>query len=232
MTHRTRVKICGITRAEDALLSEQLGADALGFVFVPASKRYIEPQQARGISDQIAPFIVRVGLFLDAPEHEVENAFKLMPGLLPQFHGRETPAQCEQYGVPYLKAIGLGGRLQGGRLQSMTTTKNLTEELAEEMAEFKNALGFLFDSNEPGQLGGTGHVFNWQQLDTNIAKPFILAGGLNASNVQSAIEQMQPYSVDVSSGVESDKGIKDHDALRAFMRSVHRANQAIAPTNH
>jgi len=227
MTHRTRVKICGITRAEDALLSEQLGADALGFVFVPASKRYIDPQQARVISDQVAPFIVRVGLFLDAPEHEIKNAFKIMPGLLPQFHGRETPAQCEQYGVPYLKAIGLGGRLQ-----SNNANKTLTEELAEEMAEYKNALGFLFDSNEPGQLGGTGHVFNWQQLDTNIAKPFILAGGLNASNVQSAIEQMRPYSVDVSSGVESDKGIKDHDALRAFMRSVHKANQAIAPTNH
>jgi len=219
MTHRTRVKICGITRAEDALLSEQLGADALGFVFVPASKRYIEPRQARTISDQIAPFIVRVGLFLDAPEHEVENALKVMPGILPQFHGRETPAQCEQYGVPYLKAIGLGGRLEPS-----SATKTLTEELAEEMAEYKNAQGFLFDSNEPGQLGGTGHTFNWHQLDTNMSKPFILAGGLNASNVQNAIEQMQPYSVDVSSGVESDKGIKDHDALRAFMRSVHHAN--------
>ncbi len=221
MTHRTRVKICGITRPQDALLSEQLGADALGFVFVPASKRYIEPEQARTISDQVAPFIVRVGLFLDAPKHEVDNALKIMPGLLPQFHGRETPAECEQFGVPYLKAIGLGGRLQ-----STDSTKTLTEALAEEMAAYKNAQGFLFDSNEPGQLGGTGHAFNWQQLDSNIAKPFILAGGLNASNVQSAIQQMQPYSVDVSSGVESDKGIKDHDALRAFMRSVHTANLA------
>lgn len=219
MTHRTRVKICGITRVQDALLSEQLGADALGFVFVPASKRYIEPQQARVISDQVAPFIVRVGLFLDAPEHEVENALRIMPGMMPQFHGRETPAQCEQYGVPYLKAIGLGGRLEPNH-----ATKTLTEELAEEMAEYKHAQGFLFDSNEPGQLGGTGHAFNWHQLDTNIAKPFILAGGLNASNVRGAIEQMQPYSVDVSSGVESDKGIKDHDALRAFMHSVHQAN--------
>lgn len=212
MTHHTRVKICGITRVEDAQLSEQLGADALGFVFVKASKRFITPEASKAISDQIAPFITRVGLFLNASVQEVEQALKLMPGMLPQFHGQETPADCDRYGVPYLKAIGLG--------TGMPSVASLQA--------YKHAVAFLFDSNEPGQLGGTGHVFDWQKLDKNIGKPLILAGGLNADNVSSAIEQVRPYALDVSTGVEVSKGVKDHAALRSFMSAVRQKDTALS----
>ena len=201
---RTRVKICGITRTEDALLSEQLGADALGFVFCEASKRFIEPEQAKSISDALAPFIVRVGLFLNASHQEVEHVLQVLPGIVPQFHGQENPDECERYGVPYLKAIGLGAGMPP----------------KEELQAYKNAQAFLFDSNVPGQLGGTGHAFDWQKLDQDVGKPVILAGGLNADNVFEAIQQVRPYAVDLSSGVESSKGIKDHAALRTFFSAV------------
>lgn len=201
---KTRVKICGITRTEDALLSEQLGADALGFVFCEASLRFIKPEQAKLISAQLAPFIVRVGLFLNATEQEVEHVLRVLPGIVPQFHGQETPEECERYGVPYLKAIGLGAGMPP----------------KEELQAYENAQAFLFDSNVPGQLGGTGHAFDWQKLDQNVGKPVILAGGLNAGNVVEAIKQVQPYAVDLSSGVESSKGIKDHAALRTFFSAV------------
>jgi len=204
MSHRTRIKICGITRVEDAQLSEQLGADALGFVFCKASKRFIEPAEAKKISDQLAPFVTRVGLFLDAAPSEIDHALNALPAMIPQFHGRETGAECERYGVPYLKAIGLGAGMPS----------------AAELDEYQNAMAFLFDSNEPGQLGGTGHVFDWQKLDQNVGKPVILAGGLNPDNVLAAIEQVRPYAVDVSSGVELSKGVKDHQALRTFIDAV------------
>jgi len=204
MTHQTRIKICGITRLEDAQLSESLGVDALGFVFCEPSKRYITPEQAKIISDQIAPFIVRVGLFLNASPDEVELALKTFPGMLPQFHGTETAEECERYGVPYLKAIGLGSGMPS----------------EETLAGYRHAQAFLFDSNEPGQLGGTGHVFDWRKLDKNRTKPLILAGGLNPENVQQAIKEVQPYAVDVSSGVEAAKGVKDQHALRKFVDAV------------
>jgi len=204
MTHRTRIKICGITRAEDAQLSEQLGADALGFVFCKASKRFIEPGAAKVISDQVAPFISRVGLFLDADPAEVDHALNVLPGMIPQFHGRESAADCERFGIPYLKAIGLGSGMPS----------------AAELAEYEHAMAFLFDSNEPGQLGGTGHVFDWRKLDQKLDKRVILAGGLNPGNVRAAIEQVRPYAVDVSTGVEVSKGIKDHQALQTFVDEV------------
>lgn len=208
MTQKTRVKICGITRIEDAQLCERLGVDALGFVFVKASKRFIEPKAAKVIIDQIGPFISRVGLFLDASIAEIEHALKLMPNMVPQFHGRESAEECERYGVPYLKAIGLGAGMPS----------------PEALAAYKNASAFLFDSNEPGQLGGTGHVFDWQKIDQNVGKPVILAGGLSPENVVSAIEQIKPYAIDVSSGVEASKGVKDPVALRTFMARVRQAD--------
>jgi len=204
MTHRTRVKICGITRAEDAQFSEQLGVDALGFVFCKASTRFIEPAQAKKINDRLAPFITRVGLFLDAAASEVDHALNELPGLIPQFHGRESADECERYGVPYLKAIGLGAGMPSPAA----------------LDEYQRAMAFLFDSNEPGQLGGTGHVFDWKKLDQNVGKPIILAGGLTPDNVRAAIEQVQPYAVDVSTGVERSKGLKDHQALRTFVDAV------------
>lgn len=207
MSYQTRIKICGITRAEDAQLSEQLGVDALGFVFCEASKRFIEPSRAKIISDQLAPFVTRVGLFLDAEADEIDHALNELPGMIPQFHGRESAADCERFGVPYLKAIGLGAGMPS----------------IAEMDEYEHAQAFLFDSNEPGQLGGTGHVFDWQKLDHNVGKPIILAGGLNPDNVGSAIAQVRPYAVDVSSGVELSKGVKDHQALSTFVDAVRKS---------
>jgi len=209
MTNHTRIKICGITRSDDALVSEQYGADALGFVFCKASKRYIEPKAAKDISDQVAPFISRVGLFLDASVSEIEHALNVFPGIIPQFHGRETAEECERFGVPYLKAIGLGAGMPA----------------VESLHAYKNALAFLFDSNEPGQLGGTGHAFDWQALDQNVGKPVILAGGLKTENVVDAMEQLKPYAVDVSSGVEASKGVKDHQALQAFIARVRQKDR-------
>ncbi len=209
MSRRTRVKICGITRLDDALLAAQLGADALGFVFCQASARYISPSVASKIIRQLPPFVTPVGLFLDAGAAEINVALELNPALLPQFHGQESPAECQRYGRPYVKAIGVGSGMPSHA----------------SLSEYESALAFLFDSNEPGKLGGTGHAFNWQQLDQQIGRPVILAGGLNVNNIKAAIAQVRPFAVDVSTGVERAKGIKNPDALRAFMQAVQRADK-------
>jgi phosphoribosylanthranilate isomerase len=210
MARRTRVKICGITRLQDAHLAQQLGADALGFVFVPASARYIAPAEAASLVNSLAPFVTPVGLFLNPDAHEVHRALALMPSLVPQFHGQESAAFCEQFQRPYLKAIGVGG---GTRVPD-----------AEVLAAYGRSIGFLFDSNEPGQLGGTGHAFDWTTLEAKMTVPLILAGGLDVHNVSQAISEVAPYAVDVSSGVEQSKGIKDPAALRAFMAAVAAAD--------
>ena len=150
MARRTRVKVCGITRLQDAHLAQELGADSLGFVLVPASARYVPPETAAIIANQLSPFVTPVGLFLNAGAGEVQHALSLMPSLVPQFHGQESGEFCDQFHRPYLKAIGVGA----GR--SMPTEK--------ELKSFRHAIGFLFDSNEPGQLGGTGHAFDWTRL--------------------------------------------------------------------
>lgn len=207
---RTRVKICGITRLQDALLAQELGADALGFVFVPASRRYIEPTEAARIARQLSPFITIVGLFLDATHQDVANVTAHLPGMLPQFHGQETASYCESLHRPYIKALGMANGIPS----------------AAELAAYSSSLGFLLDSNEPGALGGTGHVFDWGQLDKKMSKPLILAGGLNVNNIAKAIDQVAPHAVDVSSGVEQDKGIKCEHSLRAFMQAVAGADAA------
>jgi len=209
MTRRTRVKICGITRVEDALCAEALGVDALGFVFVPASKRYVEVAAARAISAKLSPFITTVGLFLDAEPAFIREVLEEMPGLLPQFHGRESSEYCEQFKRPYLKAIGMAGGLPS----------------LEALSAFAHCRGFLFDSNAPGELGGTGHTFDWQALAGGVNLPLILAGGLDADNVGNGIKTLQPMAVDVSSGVEVDKGVKDADAMRKFMHAVAKADE-------
>ncbi|MGQ7843551.1 phosphoribosylanthranilate isomerase [Granulosicoccus sp. 3-233] len=210
MARRTRVKICGITRLQDAHLAQQLGADSLGFVFVPASQRYLSPEAAASIVSQMSPFVTPVGLFLDAPADEVTRVLSLMPSLVPQFHGRESADYCEQFGRPYLKAMGVGS---AGALPS-----------EDQLAPYGRALGFLFDSHEPGQLGGTGEAFDWTRLGDEMRKPLILAGGLNVHNVEQAIRQTRPYAVDVSSGVEQARGIKDPEAMRKFLEAVRLAD--------
>ena len=214
MTTRTRVKICGITRPEDARLAVALGADALGFVFVRASARHVTLDAARRIADALPPFVTRVGLFLDAPADEVHAALEALPDLVPQFHGRERAGWCDALGRGYLKAIGVADGLPS----------------RSELDAFARAEGFLLDSNAPGELGGTGHAFDWDALDTRAGtiggRPLILAGGLHAGNVGKAVREVRPYALDVSSGVEAAKGIKDEGALRAFMAAVREADAA------
>ena len=200
----TRIKICGITRLQDALLAEELGVDALGFVFVAASKRHITLASAVDIASQLGPFSTRVGLFLNAPRVEVEQAIDAMPDLLPQFHGQETAEYCDSFARPYLKAIGVAsGMPEAAVLES-----------------YRNASGFLFDSNEAGELGGTGHTFDWELLTRFSGRSLILAGGLGPANIKTAIAQVHPHAVDVSTGVEQAKGIKDPDLMRQFVEQV------------
>lgn len=205
---RTRVKICGITRLEDALVADELGVDALGFVFVPASSRYVTPEHAARLVRRLTPFVSVVGLFLNPQASDVENAMQQIPSMVPQFHGQESGEFCDSFNRPYIKAIGVGN--------SMPT--------ATELAQFNLACGFLLDSNEPGALGGTGHVFDWTRLEDKLEKPLVLAGGLNVQNIADAIEQVAPHAVDVSSGVESAKGIKDPLVMQKFMRAVAKAD--------
>ncbi|ASJ75334.1 phosphoribosylanthranilate isomerase [Granulosicoccus antarcticus] len=213
MARRTRVKICGITRLQDAHLAQELGVDSLGFVFVPASARHVIAEDAAVIVNQLSPFVTPVGLFLNPTVEEVQHALNLMPSMVPQFHGQESGEFCDQFGRPYLKAIGVGAG------------KPMPEE--SELRAFGQAIGFLFDSNEPGQLGGTGHAFDWARLGEKMHKPLILAGGLNVHNVAQAIKQVAPFAVDVSSGVEQAKGIKDSEAMHAFMAAVRHADEQV-----
>ena len=208
-TLRTRVKICGFTRLEDAIQACSLGVDALGFVFVPASQRYIEPIDAQLIVRQIPSFITAVGLFLDAQASQVSHALELMPGMVPQFHGQESGEYCDSFKRPYIKAMGVGG--------SGIPSRQVLER-------YGLASGFLFDSNEPGALGGTGHAFDWTCLEEKIDRPLILAGGLDVHNVRQAVTTVAPYALDVSSGVESAKGVKSLPAMQQFMRAVHEAD--------
>lgn len=208
IARRTRVKVCGITRLQDALAAQEEGADALGFVFVPESKRFITPRAAATIALELSPFTSVVGLFLNASSNDVEAAFEHLPGMLPQFHGEETAQYCEAFNRPYIKALGVS--------DGMPT--------AEQLSLYTSSLGFLFDSNAPGALGGTGHAFDWNQLEENMEKPLILAGGLGVHNVAAAISQVAPQALDVSTGVESSKGIKCADTLRAFMQAVSEAD--------
>jgi len=180
-------------------------------VFVPKSKRLANTATAKSISSELGPFVTRVGLFLDQAPAEIEEVLTAIPGLVLQFHGTETPAECERYGVPYIKAIGLGGGMPSKSA----------------LSEYENAMAFLFDSNEPGQLGGTGHAFDWQKLDDTSGKPMVLAGGLYPANVGEAIKQIQPHAVDVSTGVEQSHGIKNPDALKAFVDAVHLADAQV-----
>jgi len=201
----TRIKICGITRIEDALAAEALGVDALGFVFVERSKRKINIAEAQSISKQLGPFVQRVGLFLDAPSTQVSEALEAIPGLMPQFHGREAADYCDSFAQDYLKAIGVGDG----------------PPEAASLGAYQRCQGFLFDSNAPGQLGGTGHTFDWDMLTSMPAvEHLILAGGLAPDNVGDAIEQIRPYALDVSTGVEISPGIKDVRLIEKFIDAV------------
>ena len=202
-----RSKICGITRIEDALAAVEAGADAIGFVFYPKSSRAVTVQQARAIIAALPPFISTVGLFVNASACELNETLDAVPLDLLQFHGDETPEQCEGFHRPFIKAL----RVKAG------------DDIAAACRLYSGASGILLDTYVAGVPGGTGETFDWALIPKQLSKPIILAGGLTSANVAQAIAQVQPYAVDVSGGVEKSKGIKDHDKIRAFMSAVHGA---------
>jgi len=203
---RTRIKICGITRPEDAAEAARLGADAIGLVFYPPSPRFVGKERAREIALALPPFVAAVGLFLDADPASIETVLETVPLDLLQFHGRETAAQCAAFGRRYIKAIPMGDVLD---------PRGYVEQ-------FEDARGFLMDSNVAGVAGGTGKSFDWARIPSDLGRPLILAGGLDPGNVAEAVARVSPYGVDVSSGVESTKGVKDMALIEAFIRGVSR----------
>ncbi|MDH0957236.1 phosphoribosylanthranilate isomerase [Pseudomonas chengduensis] len=202
-----RSKICGITRIEDALAAVEAGADAIGLVFYGKSPRAVSIEQAAVILQALPPFVTSVGLFVDMPRDELQQLLQRLPLDLLQFHGDESPADCEGHGRPYIKAL----RVRPG------------EDVAAAMAPYAGARGILLDTFVEGVPGGTGASFDWSLVPENAAKPIILAGGLDAGNVATAIRQVRPHAVDVSGGVEASKGIKDAGKIRAFVRAVRDA---------
>ena len=202
-----RSKICGITRIEDALIAAEAGADAIGLVFYAKSPRAVSIQQARDIVAALPAFVTTVGLFVNASREELNDVLAGVALDLLQFHGDESPAECESYQRPYIKAL----RVKPG------------DDIAQLAAPYAKARGILLDTYVPGVPGGTGAAFDWSLVPSGLPQPVILAGGLSAANVQAAIEQVRPYAVDVSGGVEAGKGIKDAAKIRAFMRAVGRS---------
>lgn len=200
-----RSKICGITRIEDALAAVEAGADAIGLVFYAKSPRAVSIEQAAAILQALPPFVTTVGLFVDMPRDELQQLLQRLPLDLLQFHGDESPADCEGHGRPYIKAL----RVRPG------------EDVSAAMAPYSGARGILLDTFVEGVPGGTGASFDWSLVPENAGKPIILAGGLDAGNVAVAISQVRPYAVDVSGGVEVSKGIKDVGKIRAFIQAVH-----------
>ena len=201
---RTRVKICGITREQDAAAVVESGADALGLVFYPNSPRHVSLEQAHRIATVVAPFVTVTGLFVNATAELVRQVLATVPLGLLQFHGQETNDQCNGFGLPFIKSIAMQGET----------------DLSSLVADYPDAAGFLLDAWQPETHGGGGIVFDWQQVPEGIDAPLILAGGLTPVNVAMAIRSVKPYAVDVSTGVERDKGIKSREKIKAFMREV------------
>ena len=202
-----RSKICGITRVEDALAAAAAGADAIGLVFYAKSPRAVSVEQAQQIIAALPPFVTTVGLFVDMPRPELQQILAQVPLDLLQFHGDESVEQCEGYGRPYIKAL----RVKAG------------DDIAAQMAQYPSASGVLLDTFVEGVPGGTGLAFDWSLVPAELPKPVILAGGLTPDNLATAIDRVRPYAVDISGGVESAKGIKDADKVRAFIRAARGA---------
>lgn len=207
---KTRIKICGLTREEDVDAAVAAGADAIGFVFFPPSPRYVTPQRAAELARRIPPFVDVVGLFVNETPETVLATCALAPINLLQFHGDETPAYCQQFARPWLRAA----RVRPGL------------DLVEFARAYSEARGLLLDAFVEG-YGGGGHVFDWTLIPPGLPGHLVLSGGLNADNVGDAIRRVRPVAVDVSSGVEMRKGIKDHDKIAAFVAAVRKADESI-----
>ena len=207
---RTRIKFCGITRADDVRRSVELGIDAIGLVFTRSSQRFVGIREARAIRSELPAFVTAVALFMDDEPIWIEEVVaSVQPDLL-QFHGAETDGFASSFARPYIKAIPMGS----------------TADVARHASAYPGAAGLLLDSHARGARGGTGATFDWARIPPGTGRQFILAGGLTAANVAQAIATVRPYAVDVSSGIESAPGIKDAAKMRAFAAEVRRADAA------
>ena len=204
---RTRIKICGITRAEDARAAAECGADAIGLVFYPPSPRYLSTERAAELRDALPPFVQTVALFVNADAAQVAQVLQRVRPALLQFHGGETPEFCGQFGVPFVKAC----RMRPG------------DDALEYLRPFSRTAAWLFDSHVP-EYGGVGEGFDLSLMPVVKEKPVILSGGLSRANVAEAIRRVRPWGVDVSSGVESAKGVKDAAKIAAFIAEVRNAD--------
>jgi phosphoribosylanthranilate isomerase len=202
-----RVKICGITRVEDGLACAHLGADAIGLVFYAPSPRNVSVEQARAIMAALPPFVTTVGLFVDAAAAEVRAVLAQLPLDILQFHGNETPEYCRSFGRCYLKALRVKPRV----------------DLVQYASAYSDAKGLLLDAHVEGIAGGSGQSFDWSLIPAQLPLPLVLSGGLNVANIAQAIQRVRPAAVDVSSGVEVTKGIKDAAKIAAFMQGVRNA---------
>ncbi|WP_266168975.1 phosphoribosylanthranilate isomerase [Dyella subtropica] len=200
----TRIKCCGMTRIEDALLAAQLGADAIGVVLTARSKRQVSLAQAKAIVDAMPPFVTTVALCMDDEADFVRAIVDTVQPSLLQFHGNESDAWCAQFGLPYLKAIAMG---EGAAA-------------LEQLHAYPRATGLLLDGHGLGEAGGSGKAFDWSLMPRDVQQPLILAGGLTPVNVGSAVRVARPWAVDVSSGIESVLGVKDYDKMLAFIEAV------------
>ena len=214
MTQRTRIKLCGLSRPQDVQAAATAGADAIGLVFYPPSPRHVSAQQAASLLAELPPFISSVGLFVNASLDEIKQTLRIAPLSMLQFHGDETPAQCAQAAEtvarPFLRAI---------RIRPDTTTQDLLESAQLYRASSLLFAGLLLDTWSDA-YGGTGKVFDWSLIPEEIAHQAVLSGGLNVQNVTDAVRSLRPLAVDVSSGIESSKGIKDAALMHAFVNAV------------
>jgi len=204
---RTRIKICGLTRPQDVRAAVDLGADAIGFVFYPPSPRAVSIEQAAELVAMLPPFVTAVGLFVNATAEEVNAVLARVPLQLLQFHGDEAESDCVRYGRPWIKAA----RMRPG------------VDLVEFASSYPRAGGILLDAFVEG-YGGGGKTFDWSLIPEGFGRPLVLSGGLDADNVVEAVRRVRPWAVDVSSGVESDKGIKDAAKIAAFIAGVRHAD--------
>jgi phosphoribosylanthranilate isomerase len=211
MPQRTRIKICGLTREADVEAAVDAGADAIGLVFYARSPRAVSVARAKELARRLPPFVMPVGLFVNATPQEIEAATDAIPHMLLQFHGDEPPQACRAAGRPYLRAARVAPEL----------------DLLDFARQFSDAQAILLDAHVEG-YGGGGKVFDWSLIPANVPCPVVLSGGLTAANVIDGILQVRPWAVDVSSGVESAKGIKDAQAIRRFCDAVREADARIA----
>ncbi|HST46156.1 MAG TPA: phosphoribosylanthranilate isomerase [Luteimonas sp.] len=212
---RTRIKFCGMTRAGDVRLASELGADAIGFVFVADSPRRVHAEEARAMRNALAPLVDSVAVFRDNTAEDVRDVVKQVRPSLLQFHGAEDDAFCRGFGVPYIKAIAMGDALVDNALALQ--------------ARFPAAAAFLFDSHGGGRSGGSGETFDWSRMPQGLNRPSFLAGGLTPDNVFRAVVATVPWGVDVASGVEVSPGIKDGNRMRHFVEEIRRADCHVDP---